>query len=44
MDCPEGGHHPERNDGLLDVGVYALYIMQLMDDLRAKWGVRYPMD
>ena len=21
-----------------------LYIMQLMDDLRAKWGVRYPMD
>jgi len=29
---------------LLDVGVYALYIMQLMDDLRAKWGVRYPMD
>ena len=21
-----------------------LYVMQLMDDLRAKWGVRYPMD
>ena len=21
-----------------------LYIMQLMDDLRSKWGVRYPMD
>ena len=21
-----------------------LYIMQLMDDLRKKWGVRYPMD
>lgn len=21
-----------------------LYIMQLMDDLRRKWGVRYPMD
>lgn len=21
-----------------------LYIMQFMDDLRAKWGVRYPMD
>ena len=21
-----------------------LYIMQLMDDLRREWGVRYPMD
>jgi hypothetical protein len=21
-----------------------LYIMQLMDDLRMKWDVRYPMD
>jgi len=21
-----------------------LYIMQLMDDLRRRWGVRYPMD
>ena len=21
-----------------------LYIMQLMDELRRKWGVRYPMD
>ena len=21
-----------------------LYIMQLMDDLRRKWDVRYPMD
>ena len=21
-----------------------LYIMQLMDSLREKWGVRYPMD
>ena len=21
-----------------------LYIMQLMDALREKWGVRYPMD
>jgi predicted dehydrogenase len=21
-----------------------LYVMQLMDDLRLKWGVRYPMD
>ena len=21
-----------------------LYIMQLMDSLRKKWGVRYPMD
>ena len=21
-----------------------LYIMQLMDDLRRKWSVRYPMD
>jgi len=21
-----------------------LYIMQLMDDLRRKWGVHYPMD
>jgi hypothetical protein len=21
-----------------------LYIMQVMDDLRRKWGVRYPMD
>lgn len=21
-----------------------LYIMQLMDNLRRKWGVRYPMD
>jgi hypothetical protein len=21
-----------------------LYIMQLMDDLRRQWGVRYPMD
>ena len=21
-----------------------LYIMQLMDGLRRKWGVRYPMD
>ena len=21
-----------------------LYIMQLMDDLRKKWGVHYPMD
>ena len=21
-----------------------IYIMQLMDSLRRKWGVRYPMD
>ena len=24
--------------------VEMLYIMQLMDDLRKKWNVRYPMD
>ena len=35
-------------DGLLEPRemphAETLYIMQLMDDLRAKWGVRYPMD
>jgi predicted dehydrogenase len=36
------------SDGLLEPREMphqeTLYIMQLMDDLRAKWGVRYPMD
>lgn len=35
-------------DGLLEPlempHAETLYIMQLMDDLRQKWGVRYPMD
>lgn len=35
-------------DGLLEPRemphAETLYVMQLMDDLRAKWGVRYPMD
>lgn len=35
-------------DGLLEPRemphAETLYIMQLMDDLRQKWGVRYPMD
>lgn len=35
-------------DGLLEPRemphAETLYIMQLMDSLRRKWGVRYPMD
>ncbi|MGX8697932.1 MAG: hypothetical protein ACSW8D_16250 [Prevotella sp.] len=35
-------------DGLLEPRemphAETLYIMQLMDGLRRKWGVRYPMD
>ena len=41
-----------KKDGTLRVGIIGsemphsetLYIMQLMDDLRRKWDVRYPMD
>ena len=40
--------HQALIDGLLEPREMphqeTLYIMQLMDDLRAKWGVHYPMD
>ena len=26
------------------IAAETLFIMRLMDDLRRKWGVRYPMD
>jgi len=42
--CPEGA----LADGLLEPRemphAETLYIMKLMDGLRAKWDVRYPMD
>ena len=40
--------HRDLQEGLLEPHEMpleeTLYIMQLMDDLRREWGVRYPMD